>query len=91
MSSYHVTCINKHPTHHDRHHRITHIGGSWGRHSEDSAIYNIEHGIHSYYTTGGGQRANVIVATHSPSGKKYLKTDADSTTKDNLLSLEECT
>ena len=90
MTAYHVTCINKHPTHDDRHHRIQAIGGTWGKHSENDAIYNIEHRLHSYYTTGGGQTANVIVTTHYPSGKKYLKTDADSTTKDNLLSLPEC-
>ena len=89
MARLHVTCINKHPTHQDRHHRIQSIGGTWGKHSETDAIKHIEGGVNSYYTTGGGSEAKVIVVTHS-SAKKYLKTDADSTTKDNLLSLPEC-
>lgn len=88
MSEYHVTCINKHPSHYDRHERIQYIGGSGWKHSQTDAIYYIEARIHSYYTTGGGERANVIVATHN--GRKYLKTDRDTTTKDNLLSLPEC-
>jgi len=90
MAHLHVTCINKHPTHQDRHRRIQAIGGTWGKHTEDDAIRNIESRVHSYYTTGGGQTANVRVSTHSPSGKKFLTTDADTATKDNLLSLEEC-
>jgi hypothetical protein len=89
MARLHVTCINKHPTHQDRHHRIQNIGGSGWRHSEAEAIRHIDTGTNSYYTTGGGQTANVIIANHS-SGKRYLKTDADTTTKDNLLSLPEC-
>jgi len=89
MARLHVTCINKHPTHQDRHHRIQAIGGNWGKHTEDQAISNIERGVNSYYTTGGGQEANVKVQKHS-SGKKYLITDKDTTTRDNLLSLPEC-
>jgi Protein of unknown function (DUF3892) len=89
MARYHVTCINKHPTHQDRHHRIQYIGGTWGKHSEATAIQQIETRASSYYTTGGGSEAQVIVVSH-PSGKKYLKTAADSTTRDNLLSLPEC-
>jgi hypothetical protein len=90
MARYHVTCINKHPTHQDRHHRIQNIGGTWGKHTQADAVYNIDNHIHTYYTTGGGETAEVITATHSPSGTKYLKTNKDTTTKDNLLSLPEC-
>jgi hypothetical protein len=89
MARLHVTCITKHPTHTDRHHRIQSIGGAGWKHTESNAIANIENGTNSYYTTGGGLTAEVIVATHF-SGKKYLKTTADTTTKDNLLSLPEC-
>jgi hypothetical protein len=89
MARLHVTCINKHPTHQDRHHRIQSIGGTWGKHSEAQAIANIDGHVNSYYTTGGGSEANVVVVAHS-SGKRYLKTAADTTTKDNLLSLPEC-
>jgi hypothetical protein len=88
MARLQVTCINKQPSHYARHERIRAIGGSWGKHTQDDAIRNIESGIHSYYTIGGGSTANVIVAVHL--GRKYLKTDADTTTRDNLLSLPEC-
>jgi hypothetical protein len=89
MASLHVTCINKHPTHQDRHHRIQAIGGAWGRHSEDEAIQHIDSGANTYYTTGDGLTAKVLVVKHS-GGKRYLKTDSDTTTRDNLLSLPEC-
>lgn len=85
-----VTCINKHPTHTDRHRRITHIGGGWGKDTEDLAIANISGHVHSYYTMDGSLEANVQVVTHGPSGKQYLRTDRDTSTKDNLLSLPEC-
>jgi hypothetical protein len=88
MSNLQVTCITKHPTHMDRHHRIQAIGGAWGRHSEDQAIANIDSGVHTYYTSVGST-AKVEVIKH-PSGKRYLRTDADTTTRDNLLSLPEC-
>ena len=40
------------------------------------------------YTFADGRRADVIVATRN--GHKYLKTEADYDTPDNLLSLPEC-
>jgi len=40
----------------------------------------------SYYTSADGKKAEVIVAT-SEQGTEYVKTKADSTTKNNLLSL----
>lgn len=87
-----VKCINKR----DRqspHERIQNIGGvnadgtRW-RLAEEAAIQGIEAAKWSFYTRGGGEVANVIIATHL--GRKYLKTDRDTTTKDNLLSLPEC-
>ena len=87
MATLQVTCINK-SDRYSRHERIRNIGGSGWRHTQEQAIRNIETGINDYYTQGGGQRAKVIVATHD--GHKYLKTDSDTTTRDNLLSLPEC-
>jgi hypothetical protein len=88
MARLHVTCIVKHPTNQDRHHAIQEIGGAWGKHSQALAITYIETGANSYYATGGGSEANVKVQTRE--GKKYLVTDKDTTTKDNLLSLPRC-
>jgi len=92
MVSLSITCINKS----DRtspHERISRIGGrlpdgsSW-KILTSTAIHNIENNIQGYYVSIGGQRAEVVVATHL--GNKYLKTTRDTTTVDNLLSLPEC-
>ena len=85
-----IKCINKNPRE-DRHHSITHVGGTeangW-KIMKDEAIGMIERREWSFYTLVRGHRAEVIVATHS--GRKYLKTTADYDTPDNLLSLPEC-
>ncbi len=87
-----VSCINKS----DRtniHEKIESIGGvdantKWKK-SQATAIQNLEDKTHSFYVISDGKRTNVIVA-RSASGHKYLKTEADSTTSNNLLSLPEC-
>lgn len=72
----------------ERHERITHIGGDWGRITETDAIYYIEVGSFEYFVKVGGYETKVIIAERY--GKKYLKTIADTTTTDNLLSLPTC-
>ena len=86
-----IKCIFK-PNRQNRNERILAVGGSqngtrW-QFTEDQAIAAIESGTHQFWTMGGGQRTEVIVASNN--GRKYLKTKADTTTKDNLLSLPEC-
>ena len=88
-----VTCINK-SDRTDIHEKIISIGGidayntKW-KQSQEKAIQNIEDKKYSFYVLSNGISTNVIVAT-SASGRKYLKTQADSTTSNNLLSLPEC-
>jgi hypothetical protein len=41
------------------------------------------------YELTGTIRSNLVCAK-SPKGTRYVKTEPDSTTKDNLLELEEC-
>lgn len=88
-----VGCINK-TNRQSRHEAISHIGGvnsdgtRW-KLTEAAAIAGIEEGKWSFYTEGGAQTANVIIAK-TPQGHKFLKTDRDSTILDNLLSLPEC-
>ncbi len=88
-----VKCVNKR----DRpnpHERITHIGGyangRWKLTQED-AIKKIESGEWQFYTTLPGATKSVWVEVAvSRFGNKYLRTQGDDDTRNNLLSLPEC-
>ena len=82
-----VTCINK-TDRYNPEERIRNIGGSGWKHTVDDAISNIENGVYSYFVSKNGHEVNVIVASRN--GRKYLKTENDGDTPDNLLSLPEC-
>lgn len=92
-TSHEIKCINKS----DRtniHERIINIGGINGdgtrwKIREEEAIKGIENGTWTFYVSNGVSRVNVIIAK-SPTGNKYLKTEADNSTSNNLLSLPEC-
>lgn len=89
-STAQIKCINKNPRE-DRYHAITHVGGygsSQWKLTLDDAIGKIERGEWDFYTMANGHRVNVVVASRN--GRKYLKTEADHDTPDNLLSLAEC-
>lgn len=71
---------------------ITGIGGiqngnNWHL-SEAEAIAGIKAGKWEFYVQSGLAMARVIIASRN--GHEFLKTEADSTTKDNLLSLPPC-
>jgi hypothetical protein len=87
-----VMCINKRGSHYNPHERIQAIGGNvsgvqW-KDQEDVAIRNVEKDPTSYYTSVNGKSVWVVVAVHN--GRKYLKTQNDGYSPDNLLSLREC-
>ena len=85
-----IHCINKDPRE-DRYHSITHVGGFTDRRwkiTQQDAIRFIERGEWGFFTQVNGRRRNVIVASRN--GRKYIKTEADQDTPDNLLSLPEC-
>jgi hypothetical protein len=86
-----VTCITRR-NRQNPHERIQGIGGvdggvRWWR-TEDDAIADVERDATSYYASVGGRSVWVIVDTRE--GRKYLKTEADGYTPDNLLSLADC-
>lgn len=91
-TSVQILCINR-TTRTDPHERISNVGGKnsdgarW-KLTLDQAIAGIEEGKWAFWTMGGGEKADVIIATRN--GRKYLKTKADDVQPDNLLKLPDC-
>ncbi len=72
--------------------RITHVGGVSGSRwkiTQHEAIQFIKTKEWRFFVEVGGRKVDVIVA-ESRFGNKYLKTEADDTESNNLLSLPEC-
>lgn len=63
-------------------------GDPWGKRSKADAISDIESGTHTYHVLWTTGRTEVRVVS-DPRGK-YLRTDADGTTRNNLLDLTDC-
>lgn len=93
MASRHeIKCINK-AHRFSPHEAISKVGGfddgkNW-KITQDEAIQGIESGKWQFFVNRGGRIANVVVAK-SRYGNKYIKTEADGESPDNLLSLYEC-
>lgn len=89
-----VTCVNKR----DRpnpHERILNIGGvesgvRWKR-SQTDAIADVEHDPNSYYVIDRRMNSTVwVIVRVSQYGNKYLTTQADGDSQNNLLAQPEC-
>lgn len=61
---------------------------AWSPRRRDDAIRDIETSAHTYYVEEAGYRSEISVATRS--GRKYLRTYADATSKNNLDNLPDC-
>ncbi len=92
MPDYRVTCIRKpHPQ--SSHEHITHIGNkqeNWILTKED-AIRRIDNGTDSFYVLDLVTMKRADVGVVRVQGKEpYLRTHADRSYNDNLLSLGQC-
>jgi Protein of unknown function (DUF3892) len=64
-------------------------GASWSPRDKDDAIDDIEQGSHTYFVRVSGVGRVDIHVVDGPSGK-YLRTDPDRTTHNNLDDLPDC-
>ena len=66
-------------------------GAFWSPRLKRDAIADIESRLHSYYVqwSGGGGRTDIHVVNDPVKGK-YLRTDRDSTARNNLDDLPDC-
>jgi hypothetical protein len=87
MADRHVTKSGK-----DKDGDITSLcqsGAFWSPRQKADAIADIDGKVHSYFTKDSkGNRADVKVKERN--GKKYLTTDADSSSDNNLDNLPDC-
>ena len=82
-----ITCVNK-DDRQNPYERIINVGGVGWKKAQPAVIREIEAG-QQYYVHVGGHSVWVVVGV-SRFGNKYLKTQPDRDTPDNLLSLPEC-
>jgi hypothetical protein len=88
---FQIRCISKRERS-NPHERIQNVGGNdngtaW-KITQETAIQGIESGKWKFYVSVGTHSVWVVIATHK--GHKYLKTQSDGYSPDNLLSLPEC-
>ena len=62
---------------------------SWSPRLKADAISDIESGLHSYYVSWSDGKVTAIRVVNGPSSK-YLRTDHDNTTRNNLDDLPDC-
>lgn len=92
-----ITCVNKDSGNHENPNlAITHLGWINEQTQETGKntrleIYNWinDKNGYAYVTDINGNKATVVTA-QTNNGTRYLKTEADNSVKNNLLSLSEC-
>ena len=68
---------------------LCHTGEHWSPRLKRDAINDIEHGLHRYYVLWRGGPRTEIRVVNGATGK-YLRTDADTTNRNNLDDLPDC-
>lgn len=95
--TYYVVCITKFPNHADPRHRITELGTVTTRGliipsqrwSASDVVTAIDSGAHTFWCTDKrGDLVKIMTVAHV--NGKYLKTENDGITQDNLLSQKDC-
>ena len=69
--------------------RLCHAGESWSPRGKSDAINDIEQGIHEYWVNWANAPETKIRVVNGPTGK-YLRTDRDTTSRNNLDDLPDC-
>lgn len=69
--------------------RLCNAGDAWSPRSKADAIADIENGNHTYHVPWKSGRTEIRVV-YDPVKGKYLRTDRDATTKNNLDDLPDC-
>ena len=69
--------------------RLCNSGQAWSPRSKADAISDIENGIHEYWVNWLNSPETRIRVVNGSSGK-YLRTDRDTTTRNNLDDLPDC-
>lgn len=64
-------------------------GETWSPRYKAGAISDIESKVHTYYVGTGSNRVNIHVV-NDPKKGKYLRTDPDKTSSNNLDDLPDC-
>lgn len=68
--------------------RLCNEGDAWSPRSKADAIRDIENGVHTYHVPWTSGRTEIKVVKGS--NGKYLRTDRDTTTRNNLDDLPDC-
>lgn len=68
---------------------LCNAGQSWSPRQKRDAIDDIEMGRHSYFVRWADGKRTEIRVVNGPTGK-YLRTDRDNTTRNNLDDLPDC-
>ncbi|MDA0797594.1 MAG: DUF3892 domain-containing protein [Chloroflexi bacterium] len=68
---------------------LCNASASWSPRPTAGAITDIELGLHTYFTQGPGGTKTLLRVVNGTSAK-YLRTDSDSTERNNLNDLPDC-
>lgn len=69
--------------------KLCNHGEGWSPRAKRDAIFEIENGVHTYFVRWSDGLRTEIRVVRGQSGK-YLRTDRDNTTRNNLDDLPDC-